>query len=251
MKKWIGRHKILAPSLLVAGMAAAAGATLLASDHQQTVFTETRPHYDITDVHAFPAATAGRIVLAVTTSSPLLPQQLQYHGFGDGSEQLYQIKIDNTGDVNEDLVFQATFSGTIPNQIVTVRGPVAPNETGVNNTLLTSPIVATGPVNTILGSPTGIQVFAGARDDPFFFDLERFFRIIPDRKPAFAQPLASLPNTPTANSFRHPQNAVDFLAGYIGLSIVIELPTSMLNANGHNPRLGIWATTNRVGGFPN
>ena len=29
----------------------------------------------------------------------------------------------------------------------------------------------------------GIQLFAGPRDDPFFIDLEQFFRIMPDRQP--------------------------------------------------------------------
>ncbi len=249
MKQWIGKHRVLAPSLLVAGLAAVAGGTVLASDHQQTVFTETSPRFDITDVHAFPT-TAGRMAIAVTTSSPLLPSQLQNHGFGDVSEEMYQIKVDNTGDVLEDLVFQVTFTGTVPNQIVTVRGPVAPDQTGTANTLLSTPVVAQGSVNTTLGSATGIQVFAGPRDDPFFIDLEQFFRIIPDRKPAFSQPLASLPDTPTASSFRPKGSAVDFLRGINGLSIVIELPTALLTAGGHNSRLGVWATTNRIGGYP-
>ncbi len=251
MRKWIGKHRLLAPSLLVAGLAAVGGGALLASDHQQTVFTETRPRFDITDVHAFPAATDGRMAIAVTSSSPLTPATTQTHGFGDVSEELYEIKVDNTGDAVEDLVFQVSFTGTVPNQTVTLRGPSVPNETGVNNTLLDSPVIATGQVNTVLGSPTGIQLFAGPRDDPFFIDLEQFFRIIPDRKPAFSQPLASLPSTPTASSFRPKGSAVDFLRGINGLSIVIELPTAMLTGNGQHPRLGVWATTNRIGGLPN
>ncbi len=250
MKRWIARPKILVPSLLGIVIAAVAGGTLMASDHQQTIFTETRPRFDITDVHVFPAATAGRIAIAVTTSSPLSPAQTSTHGFGDVSEELYQIKIDNTGDVLEDLVFQVTFTGTIPNQIVTVRGPAIPNQTGVSNTLLASTTAdITGSVNTILGSATGVQVFAGARDDPFFIDLEQFFRIIPDRKPAFAQPLASLPNTPTASSFRPVGQAVDFLRGFNGMAIVIEVPTALLTAGGARPRFGVWATANRVNGF--
>lgn len=249
MRQWIGKHRLLAPSLLVAGLAAVGGGALLASDHQQTVFTETRPRFDITDVHAFPAATPGRIAIAVTTTSPITPAQTPTHGFGDVSEELYQIKVDNTGDAVEDLVFQVSFTGTAPNQIVTLRGPAVPNETGPNNTLFVSPVIVTGPVNTNLGSSSAVQLFAGPRDDPFFIDLEQFFRIIPDRKPAFFQPTASLPSTPTASSFRPKGSAVDFLRGINGMAIVVELPTAMLTENGHKPRLGLWATTNRIGGL--
>ena len=41
----------------------------------------------------------------------------------------------------------------------------------------------TGPTNTVLGSASGVQLFAGIRDDPFYIDLEQFFKIIPDRAP--------------------------------------------------------------------
>ena len=101
-----------------------------------------------------------------------------------------------------DKVFQITFSGTGASQQVTVRGPVAPAQTGTMNTLITSGTTTTGATNTTLGSASGIQAFAGIRDDPFFLDLEQFFRIVPDRKPV-SGPLSQLPDQATASSFRH------------------------------------------------
>ena len=247
MKGRITRRDLIVPALAAGMLAAVAGGTLMASDHQQTVVTEINPRFDVTDVWVFPGQ-PNRVSLLVTTSSPLSPAQTNTHAFGDISEELYQIKIDNNQDLVEDLVFQITFTGPKNAQIVTVRGPVAPNERGnataTINTLLTSPIVATGPVNTVLGSPTGIQVFAGATDDPFFIDLEQFFRIIPDRKPCCSPPLSLLPSTPTATSFRGPP-APDFIAGFNGLSIAIEVPRDLLTANGARPRFGVWATTSR------
>lgn len=248
MKGRITRRDLIVPALAAGMLATVVGGTLMASDHQQTIVTETNPRFDITDVWVFPGQ-PNRVSLLVSTSSPLSPAQTNTHAFGDVSEELYQIKIDNNQDLVEDLVFQITFTGPKNAQIVTVRGPVAPNEVGNSsgtiNTLLTSPIVATGPVNTVIGVAPGIQVFAGARDDPFFIDLEQFFRIIPDRKPAFAQPLASLPNTPTATSFRAKPNALDYIAGFNGLMIAIEVPKELLTANGTRTRFGVWATTNR------
>src|SRR6185436_10829214 len=133
--------------------------------------------------------------------------------FGTKDQELYQIKIDNNRDGLEDLVFQVTFTGKAGHQRVTVRGPVAPRQTGPANTLVGGRKAVSGPVNEVLGSADGIQVFAGPRDDPFFIDLEQFFRIIPDRKPV-AGALGALPDTATASSFRTAGSAVDFVAGY-------------------------------------
>ncbi len=246
MRKWITGRDLVVPAVAAGLLAAVVGVQLKASDHQQTPFTELNPQYDITDVYAFPAATPGRIAFVVNVSSPLHSQQLPFHGFADASEAIYQVKIDNTGDVLEDLVFQLYFTGPIGNQTVTLRGPVTPNGTGTTNTLVTAGgTVVTGQVNTNLGSPTGVQLFAGPRNDPFFIDLEQFFRIIPDRKPV-SGPLSQLPSTPTASSFRKKGDAVDFLRGYLALSIVIEVPTSLVNGAGHNPRFGVWATVNKT-----
>ncbi|MDQ3243395.1 MAG: DUF4331 domain-containing protein [Gemmatimonadota bacterium] len=254
MKRWFNRRDRLVPLIALGAVAAAvtAGSVIVrASDHQQTVFTEVNQRYDITDVYAFPAATAGRIALVLATGSPLTPAQTPSHVFGNISEELYQIKIDRTGDAVEDLVFQIIFTGPNNAQIVTVRGPVVPATTGTSNTLLgTGGLVVTGPTNTILGSPTEMQVFAGPRDDPFWIDLEQFFRIIPDRKPAFG-PLSEIPDTPTASSFRPVGEAVDFLAGVNAQVIVIELPTALLTGDGVHghasfPRFGVWATTSRI-----
>jgi len=102
-----------------------------------------------------------------------------------------------------------------------MQGPVKPNEVGTANTLVTGPHEIQGNVNTVLGSPTGIQLFAGPRDDPFFIDLEAFFRILPDRKPE-SGPLSEITQGPL--TFRPAGTAVDFLRRFNDLAIVVELP---------------------------
>lgn len=231
---------------IVAGLAAL-GATLAitrssqASDHQDTPEVELSPRMDINDVYAFPGATADRIVLVMTTSSPITPAQSAGASFD--SNLLYQLKVDNTGDGVEDKVFQITFSGTGASQQVSVRGPVAPAQTGTMNTVVASGTVTSGATNTTLGSASGIQAFAGIRDDPFFLDLEQFFRIVPDRKPV-SGPLSQLPEQPTAAAFRAPGQAVDYLRGINTLAIVLELPTAMLT-DGGTKKLGVWGTISR------
>ena len=220
----------------------AAGALLavrpgLASDHQDTPEVELNPRMDINDVYAFPGATSGRITLVVTTSSPIAPGSATTARFDPNL--LYQIKVDNTGDAIEDLVFQATFVGTGADQQIVLRGPVAPSQTGTMSTLVTTGPEVTGTINTVLGSASGTQVFAGIRQDPFFIDLEQFFRIIPDRRPATG-PLSAEP-TP-ASSWRNP--GVDLLNGLSTLAIVIELPVAQLTT-ATNKKIGVWATISR------
>ncbi|HEV7990388.1 MAG TPA: DUF4331 family protein [Gemmatimonadaceae bacterium] len=234
---------LLAAIGLVAGLTTAG--VVMASDHQDTPEVELNPRFDVNDVYAFPAPREGRIVLVLGTSSPLTPAGTPSAVFGTKEQELYQIKVDNDGDAREDLVFQATFTGTAGNQRVTLRGPYQPNVVGATgNTLLTSGPTISGPVNQILGSTGGVQLFAGPRDDPFFIDLEQFFRIIPDRRPSTG-PLSPLP-TP-ASSFREKGKAVDFVTGYNDLAIVVELPAAMLYADGKTPgKLGVWGTTSRA-----
>jgi hypothetical protein len=195
---------------------------------------------DINDVYAFPGATPDRLAIVLTTASPVTPAQANA-GLSFDPNLLYQIKVDNDGDAIEDLVFQVMFEGTGATQTVRVRGPVAPNEIGTANTLVTSGPLVSGAIAQVLGNPNGMQVFAGLSDDPFFLDLEQFFRILPDRKPAGGA-LSQLPETPTASAWRNP--GVDFFAGLNALAIVIEVPSSMLTAGGDS-RLGLWATISR------
>ena len=243
MRNLFSRPRALA---IVAGVAALSATLAVtrsssASDHQDTPEVELSPRMDMNDVYAFPGSSADRIVLVMTTSSPITPAQSASASFDPNL--LYQFKIDNTGDGVEDKVVQVTFSGTGTSQQVTVRGPVAPASTGTMNTIVTSGTSLTGVVNTNLGSATGMQVFAGIRDDPFFLDLEQFFRIVPDRKPVSGA-LSQLPDQPTASAFRPAGQAVDYLRGINALGIVLEMPTAMLT-DGGTKKIGVWGTISR------
>lgn len=213
-----------------------------ASDHQDNPLVELNPAMDMTDVYAFPGATADRITLVLNSWAFITPAQA--NSTTPDPNLLYQFKIDNTGDAKEDRVIQVTFKGTGANQTVEVRGPAVPPVVGaMNNALLTGDPVVSGPVNQVLGSASSMQVFAGVREEPFFIDLEQFFRIIPDRKPSTGS-LSQIPDTPTASSFRTAAAAVDFGKGFNVLSIVVELPTSQLTAGG-NAKIGVWGTISR------
>ncbi|HZJ00860.1 MAG TPA: DUF4331 family protein [Gemmatimonadaceae bacterium] len=244
MKKWNQsrvRTLALAAVVLTAGSVVAIRA-VTASDHQDTPLVELSPRYDVNDVYAFPApGNSSHTVLVLGTSSPITPAQTPSFIFGTKDQELYQIKIDNTGDAREDLVFQITFTGKAGKQKATLRGPVSPNQAGTMNTLVGGKQIK-GYTNTVIQSGD-IKLFAGPRDDPFFIDLETFFRILPDRKPE-AGPLSTITQGPL--TFRPVGDAVDYLRGINDMAIVIELPTSMIANPSTNGRFGVWGTTSRA-----
>ena len=210
------------------------------SDHQDTPEVELNPGTDMTDVYVFPGGVADRTGLVLNSWAFITPAQTATTNFDP--DVLYQFKIDSNTDGVEDKVIQITFDRAGAGQKVEVRGPLAPPIVGaMGNRIATDAPSVTGSINTVLGSATGMQVFAGTRDDPFFIDLEQFFRIVPDRKPVTG-PLAQLPDAPSASAFRSP--GVDYVKGFNVLSIVIELPTAWLTAGG-NSKIGVWGTTSK------
>lgn len=236
------RQRVLAAIVAVGAIAIGGFGVARASDHQDNPLVELNPAMDMSDVYAFPGAAADRIVLVLNSNPLLTPAQTPGASFDPNI--LYQFKVDNTGDSKEDRVIQVTFKGTGAAQTFEVRGPMAPPVIGpIMNTVANVAPTLTGTINQVAGTATGMQVFAGTREDPFFLDLEQFLRILPDRKPSTG-PLSQIPDSPTAGSFRPASSAVDALKGTNLLSIVIELPTSQLTSGG-TAKLGLWGTISR------
>ncbi|WP_276367200.1 DUF4331 family protein [Chryseolinea sp. H1M3-3] len=202
---------------------ACAASYLIAADHIDAPAV-TGTGSDITDVYAFQSpANSSNMVFVVNVQGLLAPSATAAASFDE--EVMIEVNIDNssTKDNMEDLVIQATFD----NGKVKVFGPEAPAQKGLMSTLLKStPAEATVTsygANPVIGESNGIKVFAGPRDDPFFFDLNQFKAIIGG----------------TATSFNNP--GADAFAGTNVLALVIEVPKSMLGSDAIN----IWATSNR------
>lgn len=202
--------------------------TSRASDHADTPEVAANPGTDITDVFMFPSPENSNNVVLVMNVHPLIgPGQGNSVSFDPNV--LYQFKIDTNGDYVEDKVIQAKFSGTGANQTVAISGPVRPSMTG-RDSMRETPYSITGHLNETFSPKNGVKVFAGAREDPFFFDLEQFFNILPDRASSITGQHIDNPNQPMATTWRPAGEAKDFLSngGYNVLSIVVELPKKSL-----------------------
>ncbi len=223
------------------------------SDHADTPTIAARPGGDLTDVFIFPSPTnANNVVLAMCVH-PLIPSGQGPSVIFDPNV-LYQFKIDNVGDNVEHLVIQAKFVGTGSNQQVQISGPAAPSRTGTT-AVQEKPNSVVGTINTPFMTSNGMRVFAGAREDPFFFDLDAFFTILPDRASPLGPTVTTTggstvstiptdPDQPMATSFRPAGQAQDFLKGLNVLAIVVELPKTLLAPSGSAPgKIGVWCTT--------
>ncbi len=234
--------------LLGAGVAAIAALSFgtahlaIGSDHADTVESVNKPGIDFTDLHIFPGQNPANVVLAMSVR-PLIPAG-QAANFSFDPDVLYQFKIDTTGDFVEDLVIQARFEGTGPNQKVFISGPVKPAQTGVVNTFQANSAV-NGTLNQTFSPAPGIKVFAGARADSFFLDLNQLGAIFPDRvsplDPSKAKATIRDANTPQQTSFRAPGQAQDFFKDLNLLAIVVEMPRASL-INGGDGKIRVWET---------
>jgi hypothetical protein len=219
------KSKILTGSLLAIVLVAG---VLFAADHIDapavTGTGNTSPANDITDIYAFQSpADNSKMVFVLNTQGLMSPAVSATATFP--SNVMYELNIDNTGDNVEDLVIQ----GLIQNGKLRIYGPVAVGTPGTTSTVRTGgPVTEVAVTSYGSGTPAigsnanGIKVFAGPRDDPFFFDLARFKEIIAG----------------TQSSFRSP--GVDAFAGTNVMSIVVEVPKTLL---GSVATINVWGET--------
>ncbi len=219
-------RKVVLILLLVAAAGLGVTRFITASDHKDSMLLAGDPAADIADLYTFRSPTNPANVVLVMTVSGFIPPSEASTTFFDPNV-LYQWKIDNDGDAVEDLVIQAFVTGTGGHQVMHFRGPAKPSELGSTAGVIEGPETATVAVSNtptpIVATRNGMTVFAGVRDDPFFFDLVQFKKIIAGE----------------ASAFRNP--GVDTFAGTNVLAIVVELPSSLLGGT----KLSVWGSTSR------
>jgi hypothetical protein len=209
---------------LIFGIAivAIAGFFTIAADHIDAPAV-TGGSSDITDFYAFQGQDTDNLVFAVNVQGLLSPSATSTTAFDENV--LIEINIDTTGDNVEDLVIQATAR----DGKMYFLGPIAPSQTGLNSTISTTAtqsVVDITPYvsNAIIANNAGMTFFAGPRDDPFFMDFAQFGAIIGG----------------TATGFNNPGS--DTFAGTNVMSIVVEVPKSMI---GNSGTINTWVESKR------
>lgn len=218
------KRKILGAGLIAIALT---GGIIFAADHIDapavTGPSSTSPGNDITDIYAFQSpANNANMVLVLNTQGLLSPVASSTAQFPNNV--MYEFNIDNTGDNVEDLVIQCL----VQNNRIRVYGPITPASPGTSSSVRTSAssvetaVTAYGATPSIGTGTNGLKIFAGPRDDPFFFDLSRFKEIIAG----------------TQSGFRNP--GIDAFAGTNVMSIVVEVPKTLL---GSAATINVWGET--------
>lgn len=204
-------------AVALAAMLLVPGQFTLSADHLDPP-TRTDPAFDATpdipadiaDVYAW--ADATNAYFAVTFAGPTTSTVGAYDG-----DVLYTLNISTAAPATSPEAAIRWRFGPATNG--TGNGIQVENAPGVTGTIV-------GPVESIL-SKDGVRVYAGVRDDPFFFDLQGFR------------------DTRSSGTLMFNKNR-NFFAGKNDTVVVLEIPKARLGGNAN--AIDVWATTARFGG---
>lgn len=216
--------------ILIAGLVTAAivtGGIIYAADHIDAPAV-TNQTTDVTDLYVFRASDPNNLVFVANTQGLKTPAQSAALKFD--ANTMIEFNIDTNGDAVEDLVMQGVYNAS--SNKMTIYGPIAPSEKGTRSKVEGNPtaevaVTAYGASSPTIGTgANGIKVFAGPRDDPFFFDLNAYKAILAG----------------TATSFNNP--GVDAFAGTNVMGLVVEVPKTLLGTV-TGGKVNVWVETKK------
>ncbi|MEO8570349.1 MAG: DUF4331 family protein [Chloroflexota bacterium] len=227
--------------LALAGLVATLGAGSLlvsAADHLDAPTTKLNHQLDITDLYAFKSSGGTTLILNVNPlTSPADSKTARF-----STTALYQFNIDTNHDAFADIAYRVKFSnthtladGTVV-QDFTIRcstGSAARSNAWIGGVVATGHTTGYKKAVQISHVRGGGRVFAGVRDDPFFFDLPGFVE--------FKHQL--LAGSTDLGVLLGGFTGTDTFAGTNVSSIAIEVPNARLGGTGRN--VGVWSTVLR------
>ncbi len=214
---------------------------LMASDHDDGEVDTKGRNLNLTDLYAFrekdqnSAAAADDLVLVMNTN----PRSVARQQYFFSTNARYEFKLsrvvdrDATPTGREDTTLRFEFSPPNQQNQQQIKFTIMQDgrEVATNN-LRTTPLnFEKTVVNQLAANGSKIAVFAGLREDPFFFDVEQFFRV-----------RAGALGTGPAVGFRPPNQALDFAKGYNVNSIAVRIPQKLIQGSNGAKIFDIWET---------
>ena len=225
---------------LIAGFGAM---SIMASDHDDGEVDTKGRNLNLTDLYVFrekdqnPGAGAGNLVFIMNTNPRSLARQ-QYYFSTKARYEFNVTRVTNndatpTGKPNVVLRFEFDAPNNYnqqPVKVTAIRDGGKYSATGVTTALNPNPSTAPTINQVSLGGQT-FAMFAGLREDPFFFDVEQFFRVR-----AGARAIGP------AVGFRPPEKAIDFAKGYNVNAIAVRVPIKFLQGSTSAKTFDVWQT---------
>ncbi len=239
--------KALYAAGVVLGLAATVGAGAVfvnASDHDDGESEIKGRNLNLTDLYVFrevdqnPSASPENLVLIMDTNPRSVAGQQYY--FSNRAKYKFNISRVNNNDATPtglpDVVLEFEFgapngSNQQPYTLTVIKDGKQRKINGLTTALNATPVINSGTVDD-----SAVQVFAGLREDPFFFDVEQFFRVR-------AGALGKGP----AVGFRPAAEAVDFAKGYNVNAIAVQLPIALLQGSSNATTFDVWMTVTLPG----
>lgn len=257
----------------LAGVAFAAGivavsmynsAPVKASDHDDGETNIKGRNLNLTDLYVFredwqtgAAADNNNMIFVMNTNPRSVPRQHYFfntnavYTFWVSHRPTVDSPVTGIPDISFDFNFSAPGNNNTQSIFLNVRrfsnGQEVSRETlTVGQTTPAAPLVGNpAPVNNVVTSSGGnLTVFAGLREDPFFFDVQSFFRT----RAALAgqaSPNNGIPPRLTGlitAATNTPANAVDFAKDYNVNAIVMRVPIPILGVNTPDRVFDVWET---------
>lgn len=215
------------------------GGSATGADHAESPGADADSAGDLADVFLFRSPeNSSRMVGAITFGGRPLPRSRIDQTFYCDPKVLYILNIERANA-------QGQFANTPTTRIFARFGKdPKTGQCGVRiENIPGAGGTVTGPIETNFTSSTGLRVFAGLRNDPFFFDAEGYNGIIA----AFASPAP--PGGYVVNAFglgSRPRR--DSFANRNVSTIVFEMDLDALApaSGGARPKIQVWATTARL-----
>lgn len=238
--KSIAAKLLLAGGVLVGGFWLATSHQFThASDHDDGVVDTKGQNLNLTDLYVFrdgdqnPNASKEDLVFIMNTNPRSVARQ-QYF-FSDRARYEFKVaRVNNnddtpTGKADVTLRFEFDAPKADQSQVMTITA-IRDGKT-LKTQSVTTPLGHRAQGKSIRLGRTPFQVFAGLREDPFFFDVEQFFRVR-------AGALGKGP----AVGFRPPGKALDFTKGYNVNAIAVKVPVQWLQGKTKATTFDVWET---------
>lgn len=209
--------------------AAIAPQYIKASDHDDGEVDTKGRNRNLTDLFVFrekdqnPAASQDDLIFVMNTNPRSLPRQQYY--FSDSAQYTFKIaRVNNkdaapSGKSDVSLRFEFGKPNASGQQDITITA-FRKGSKDIVAKAKTTPLNSAPVLNNVSMAGSKLTVFAGLREDPFFLDVEQFFRV-----------RAGLLNIGPDVGFRSPETAIDFTKDYNVNSIVVRVPRAFLQGS--------------------
>jgi Domain of unknown function (DUF4331) len=231
-------------AVALAAVVAIAPRFVVASDHDDGETSTKGRNVNLTDLYVFrekdqnPSAKDGDLVFVMNTNPRSVARQ-QYYFSQNARYEFHVTRVankDETPTGREDVILRFEFDKPEANaqqkfQLTTIKDGRKVSQSVGKTTALAANPQAAPVVNTLRAGKQNVEVFAGLREDPFFFDVEQFFRV-----------RAGAAGIGPAVGFRPASQAIDFAKGYNVNAIVARVPRALIQGNAQNTVFDVWET---------